>query len=624
LTKGYNNKILRVNLTKGSTSVESLDDLTLRRFVGGAGLVTYFLYKELKPKTEPLSPENKLIMAGGPLTGLPLSGSGRNCVGAISPQSNGLAKSEVGGFFGAEMMHAGYDVIIVEGRSPKPVYLWIKDGVVEIRDAARYWGKTTKETQDGIRAELGDERIRLAMIGPGGENLVKFACVINDLKEAAGRGGTGAVMGSKNLKAIAVRGTKPPEMANPDVLGDYRQWLMDNKALWAQNADFGTGAPAGMISGLTMGNLPVRNFRDGEFPNVAKITAGAVKDTVRVGMEGCYACVVRCKKMVKIDEPGMQVDPEYGGPEYETLASLGSTCGVDDLKAICKGNELCGAYSLDTIATGTSIGFAMEAYERGLLTNKDTGGLELKFGSAAAMLKAIELIAHRQGIGDFIAEGTKPMAEKLGHGSEAYAMNVKGVEFPMHDPRAGKVVLGLGYAINPHGADHCLNMHDTMMAAPSPQLNALHSLGVLEPIPGTELSPRKVFAFHALHTFSLLRDSAVCCSFVPFTIEQVVQLIKASTGWDTGTVEMTRVSDRIFTLARMLNLRQGLTAEDDKLPERVFQQHIGGPSANSQPYLKSDFEKARAYYYRMMGWDEKGVPTPETLTALDIGWAAAK
>ena len=624
MAKGYNGKILRVNLTNGTTSVESLDELTLRRYVGGAGLVTYFLVKELKPNTEPLSPENKLIFMGGPLTGIPLSGSGRNCVGAISPLTHGLAKSEVGGFFGAEMMHAGYDGIIVEGRSPKPVYLWIKDGVAEIRDASKYWGKATKETQDGIREELGDNRIRLAMIGPGGENMALFACVINDLKEAAGRGGTGAVMGSKNLKAVAVRGTKPPEMANPDVLGDYRQWLLDNRALWAGNAEYGTGAPAGMISGLAQGNLPVRNFRDGEFPDVAKITAGAVKDTIRVGMEGCYACVVRCKKMVKVDEPNMKIDPEYGGPEYETLAALGSTCGVNDLKAICKGNELCGAYGLDTISTGTSIGFAMECYERGLLTNKDTGGIELKFGNAQAMMKAIELIARREGIGDFIADGTKRMSEKLGHGSEAYAMNVKGLEFPMHDPRAAKSVLGLGYAINPHGADHCLNMHDTMMMAPSPQLNALHSLGVLEPMPGTELSPRKVFAFHALHTFSLLRDSCVVCSFVPFTVEQIVSLIKASTGWDTGTVEMLRVSDRIFTLARMLNIRQGLSSEDDKLPERVFQQHIGGPSANNPPYLKSDFEKAKAYYYKVMGWDARGVPTADTLNALDIGWAAGK
>jgi aldehyde:ferredoxin oxidoreductase len=462
------------------------------------------------------------------------------------------------------------------------------------------------------------------MIGPGGENMALFACVINDLKEAAGRGGTGAVMGSKNLKAVAVRGMKPPEMANPDVLGDYRQWLLDNRTLWAGNAEYGTGAPAGMISGLAQGNLPVRNFRDGEFPDVAKITAGAVKDTIRVGMEGCYACVVRCKKMVKVDEPNMKIDPEYGGPEYETLAALGSTCGVNDLKAICKANELCGAYSLDTISTGTSIGFAMECYERGLLTNKDTGGIELKFGNAQAMMKAVELIARREGIGDFIADGTKRMSEKLGHGSEAYAMNVKGLEFPMHDPRAAKAVLGLGYAINPHGADHCLNMHDTMMMAPSPQLNALHSLGVLEPMPGTELSPRKVFAFHALHTFSLLRDSCVVCSFVPFTVEQIVSLIKASTGWDTGTVEMLRVSDRIFTLARMLNIRQGLSSEDDKLPERVFQQHIGGPSANNPPYLKSDFEKAKAYYYKMMGWDARGVPTADTLNALDIGWAAGK
>jgi aldehyde:ferredoxin oxidoreductase len=623
VAKGYNNKILRVNLTAGTTSVESLDDLTQRRFVGGAGLIMYYLAKELKGKTEPLSPENKLIMAGGPLTGIPLSGSGRNCVGCISPLTNGIAKSEVGGFFGAEMMHAGYDAIIVEGRSSKPVYLWIRDGVAELKDATKYWGKTTKETQDGIRADLGDDRIRLAMIGQGGENLVKFACVINDLKEAAGRGGTGAVMGSKNLKAIAVRGTKPPEMANPDILADYRQWLMDNRPLWAGNAEFGTGAAPGMISGLAQGNLPVNNYRLGVFPDVAKITATAVKEQVRVGMEGCYACVVRCKKMVKVDEPNMKIDPEYGGPEYETLAAFGSTCGVTDLKAICKAHELCGAYGLDTISCGVSVAFAMECYENGLLTNKDTGGVELKFGNAQSMMKAVELIAKREGVGDFIAEGTKRMADKLGHGSGDYSINVKGLEFPMHDPRA-KFTLGMGYMVNPHGADHCANMNDLMFGVPGPQINGLHPFGILEPLPVEEMSPRKVVAFRAQHCLAMLRDSAVVCMFVPFGWEQLVNLLKASTGWDTGSVEMSRVGDRVVTLARVINMRQGLSAADDKLPERMFQQHVGGPSEKATPYDRVKLEGMKNYYYKMMGWDEKGIPTQDTLVALDIGWAGAK
>jgi aldehyde:ferredoxin oxidoreductase len=319
----------------------------------------------------------------------------------------------------------------------------------------------------------------------------------------------------------------------------------------------------------------------------------------------------------------MKIDPEYGGPEYEALAAFGSTCGVSDLKAICKANEMCNAYSLDSISCGVSIAFAMECYEKGLLTNKDTGGLELKFGNTEAMVRAVELIARREGIGDLMAEGTKRMAEKLGHGSIDYAMQVKGLEFPMHDPRA-KFTLGMGYAVNPHGADHCANMNDQMLIVPGPQLNALHSLGILEPMPGDEMSPRKVVAFHAQHSFCIIRDSAVVCSFVPFTIEQIVNLIKASTGWDTGTVEMMRVADRTVTLARMLNMRQGFSAEDDKLPERVFQQHIGGPAANTTPYDKEKLEKMKAYYYKVMGWDEKGVPTPDTLNALDIGWATLK
>ncbi|GAI22432.1 unnamed protein product, partial [marine sediment metagenome] len=283
------------------------------------------------------------------VTGVPLPGNGRNCVGAKSPLTGGYAKSEVGGFWGAELKHAGYDAIIVEGKAENPVYLWIHDGEVSIRDASHLWGMKTKETEQTIRTELGDSLIRVAGIGPAGENLVRFACVMNGLKDAAGRGGMGAVMGSKNLKAIAVRGHRRPRVAEPERIKGFRQWVLDNPQRWAWAHELGTGAA--MEAGVADGNIPVRNFLDGEFPEIAKISAEAVRDTIRIKMEGCYACPVRCKKVVKVDQP-YPVDPVYGGPEYETLAAIGSNCGVSDLKAIAKGNELCGAYSLDTISTG--------------------------------------------------------------------------------------------------------------------------------------------------------------------------------------------------------------------------------------------------------------------------------
>ncbi|GAI41884.1 unnamed protein product, partial [marine sediment metagenome] len=267
----------------------------------------------------------------------------------------------------AELKHAGYDAIIVAGKAEKPVYLWIHDGEASIRDASHLWGKNTKETQETIRTELGDSLIRVAAIGPAGENLVRVACIINDLKDAAGRGGMGAVMGSKNLKAIAVRGHKGPEVAEPERLKELRQWVLAHRELWASFAELGTGAA--MEAYIATGNIPVRNFLDGEFPEIGEISAQAVRDKIRIKMEGCYACPVRCKKVVKVDEP-YSVDPAYGGPEYETLAAIGCNCGVSDLKAIAKGNELCGSYSLDTISTGDIVAFAMECYENGLLTTK--------------------------------------------------------------------------------------------------------------------------------------------------------------------------------------------------------------------------------------------------------------
>jgi len=623
MANGYNGRILRVNLTQGTISTEQLEESFCRKYLGGAGFITYYLMKELKPGVDPLSPDNKLIFMAGPLTGLPFSGSGRNCVGTKSPLTGGIAKSEVGGFWGAEMRRAGWDGIIIEGRAVRPVYLWIRDGEVQIKDAAHLWGKKTLDVQEAIRVEQGDKLIRIAQIGPAGENMVRFSCVMNDLTEAAGRGGTGAVMGSKNLKAIAVKGSKTPEVANKDVITEHRKWLADNPKLYAGYHDLGTGAGPMMLSSIPIGNIPIRNFRDGDFPNMANITATAIRETVGIGMEACFACVVRCKKIVKVDEPGLTVDPGYGGPEYETLAAFGSCCGIDDLKTICKGNELCNAYALDTISTGVTISFAMECYEKGLLTKQDTDGIELRFGNKEALLNMIEMIAHRKGFGDILADGSRLAAQKIGRGAEALAIQVKGLEAAMHDPRA-KAALGLGYAVNPTGADHCANVHDPLFSIPSFELISYHPLGILDPMPADELSPRKVTLFHYFHSFRTLLDSAVLCQFVPGGPDRFTNLVKSVTGWDTGMVELLRMADRTMTLAKMYNLREGIDSTGDKLPDRFFQPHIGGPSANNKLYDRSKFERAKSYYYSLMGWDAKGIPTLETLEAMDIYWAADK
>ena len=610
---GYNGKILRVNLSNNSISTEEIRGSFCRKYLGGAGFVAYFFLKELQKGVDPLGPDNKLVFATGPLTGIKLSGSARHCVGAKSPLTNTIAKAEAGEFWGSELKFAGFDAVIVEGKADKPVYLSINDGQATINDAAHLWGKNTKETQEIIRAELKDARVRVAMIGPGGENLVKYACIMHGLFDAAGRGGLGAVMGSKNLKAIAVRGHHPPQIASPERVKELRDWLTANKEKIKLFQDFGSGAYMGPYE--ASGNLPVRNFRDGLFPNAAAIEGKTIKDTIRVGMDGCFGCIVRCKKVVKIDAP-YPVDPAYGGPEYETLAALGSNCGIDNLKAICKGNELCNAYSLDTISTGLSISFAMECFEKGILTSKDTGGLDVRFGNAETMLKLIELIAKRKGIGDLLADGTAIAAQKIGRGAGEYAMQVKGLELALHEPRL-KTGLGLGYMVNPNGADHCMNIHDTSFAK-DPQMKDLHALGILEGLPPEDIGPKKVTLFKAMQFLRLLGDCLPVCMILPYNYKQLADLTSAVTGWDMDIPELIRTADRILTMMRLFNIREGFNEADDKLPARFFEPKTDGflSQAKLDP---AKFERAKRYYYSLMGWDaQTGIPLPETLEDLGL------
>ncbi|MEM2643926.1 MAG: aldehyde ferredoxin oxidoreductase family protein [Candidatus Bathyarchaeia archaeon] len=616
---GYNGKILRVNLSDGRISIERPNENFYRRYLGGEGFVAYYLLREVKPGIDPLSPENKLIFAAGPLTGAPIPGCGRNSVGAKSPLTGGFGEAEVGGMWGAELKRAGFDAIIVEGRAESPVYLWVHDGEAEIMDAKHLWGKDTGETQTIIRRELGDNLIRVASIGPGGENLVRFACIIVDLRNAAGRTGMGAVMGSKNLKAIAVRGRERVEVYDPNKLRELSRWLNENMSKFRFVNDlhnYGTGA--GMDAGAASGNLPFRNFRDGGFPSPEKLDARTIKKTISIGMEGCYACSVRCKKVVRIGEP-WSVDPAYGGPEYEALAALGSNCGIDNLEAVTKANELCNRYSLDVISTGVTIAFAMECYENGIISSEDTGGLELRFGNAEAMVKMVENIAYRKGLGKILAEGVRGASKTIGRGSEKYAMHVKGLEIPMHEPRL-KRALGLGYAVSPTGADHMHNMHDTGLASSGPMLDALSSLGVLEPIPLEDLGPKKIRAFIYYVDWRVLDNCLLICDFLPWDFNQKTEIVRAVTGWNTSAWELMKAGERVITMARIFNIREGFSKKDDWLPERFFKPTRGGPLSNTSldPNI---FRNALELYYEMMGWSKDGVPTRARLEELDIGWA---
>ncbi len=608
-TLGYHGKILRVNLSRRRMATDEIDETFCRKYLGGAGFIAYYLWKEVKPGIDALSPDNKLIFALGPVSGLLLPGAARNCIGAKSPLTGGIAKAEVGGFWMAELKRAGYDAIIIEGKAAGPVYLWVHDGKAEIKDARHLWGKETLETETAIRKELDDPKIQVAFIGPAGENQVRFACIMEGCHDAAGRGGLGAVMGSKNLKAIAVRGHTLPPVADAAKVKEIRQQLTHPSPM----SEFGTGGPS-MLRQVVTGDLPIRNFRDGGFPEVKLIHAGVIKDTARIGMEGCFACPIRCKKVVRLEEP-YHVDPAYGGPEYETLAAIGSDCGVSDLKAILKGNERCNAYALDTISTGSTIAFAMECYEKGLLTKQDTGGLELRFGNADALLKVIDLIATRTGIGNLLAEGTARMAEKLGKRCRDFALHVKGLEPGMHEPRIGSALF-LAYMLSPTGADHCVAAPDELLAM-EPKFKPFHAFGWMTPPSPAEINPRKVAIFKDVQLQNIIYDSLVVCHFPDMTLEQSVELLKGVTGWDTGLPELLRIAERTVTLMRLFNLREGITGAADKLPRRFYGPTRGGALAD----LKIDrkvYERARKYYYVIMGWDASGVPLPEKVEELGI------
>ena len=614
---GYSDKIVRVNLSNDKISVENPEEIFYRKYIGGEGFVAYYLLKELKPNIDPLGPENKLVFATGPITGVSIAGAGRNSIGAKSPLTNGFGEAEVGGYWGPELKKAGFDAIIVEGKAKSPIFIWIKDGNVEIRDASHIWGKTTGEAQKIITKELDDKLVRISQIGPGGESLVRYACVINDLRSAAGRTGMGAVMGSKNLKAVVVRGNKRPKVANKEKLRELRN-SFSNSYLKYYKDYFSHGTGGGVMEMFaSMGNLPTRNFKAGGISSAKTLDPQINKEEINLKMETCFACPIKCKKVVQFKEPWV-VDPEYGGPEYETLAAFGSNCGIYDLKAVCKANELCNKYSIDTISTGMSISFAMECFENNILNESDTGGIILKFGNSEAMLQMIEKIAKREGLGDILADGVKRAAERIQNGAQEFAIHVKGQELPMHEPRL-KQGLGLGYTISPTGAEHMHNLHDTVIANEGSMAN-LNTFGILTPLRLDDLSAKKVRALIYQMNWGALVNALVMCYFVPWNSFEQTEIVRAVTGWNTSTFELMKVGERIMNMTRIFNLREGFTSDDDRLPDRFFQPHTTGALAETSIDLEN-FSEAKKIYYEMMGWDKNGVPSKIKLDELDISWA---
>lgn len=619
MAEGLNGKILRVDLSRRQIGVEEPGENFFRTYFGGWGMIAYYLLKEMKRGADPLGPDNLIIFAPGVVTGAPVGGSGRNAVGAKSPLTGGFGAAEVGGFWGAELKRAGWDGIVLSGRAEEPVYLWIRDDQVEIRDASHLWGRKTAEVEKLIKEELGDSRIRISQCGPAGENGVRFACVVNDLTHFAGRTGLGAVMGAKRLRAIAVRGTGRVKMADGEKVRKVMLWLRDNlKELMGQLHDHGT---AGGLLGLNeSGVLPTRNFQTGFFEEAERISGQRMTETILVNRDNCFACPVYCKRVVKVRDR-YEVDPVYGGPEYETIAALGSCCGIDDLEAIAYANQLCASYGLDTISTGNAIAWAMECFERGLITTEDTGGLELRFGNAEAMVTLVEQIARRQGFGDLLAEGTLRAAKRIGRGTERYAMQVKGQEIPMHDPRI-RFGQNLGYATSPTGADHMHNIWDGAYESEGRGLQEIRPLGVLEPISADYLGPEKARLAKYVIDRQVFLNCMGLCMFMPYSLDQIRDIVRGVTGWDFSVFELMKVGERVMAMARAFNYREGFTAEDD-LPHWRFSTPMESGPLEGVEIPAEEMKKALKLYYEVRGWDEKtGAPTAGKLHELGIGWVA--
>jgi aldehyde:ferredoxin oxidoreductase len=620
---GTHGRILHADLTSGTTRVEQPDDDFYRLLVGGRAVVAYFLLRDLAPQTDPLSPENLLVFAPGIMQGTNFPGAGRHGVGGKSPLTGALGSSEAGGWWGHEFKRAGYDALVIRGRAESPVYLWIKDGQVEIRPAGHLWGLQTAPTQAAIRDELGDERVRVAQIGPGGENLVRYAAVIHDVNRAAGRNGLGALMGSKNLKAVAVRGTGRVPVADRSRVTAVSRWLgenYENLMGWA-TAGIGRGTQDSLPRHALTGNLPVRNFGKPLFDHPELLSGERNYEMFFKDRDTCQGCPVRCKQVFEnqAEDPYRRLDPVYGGAEYEAMAAFGSCCDVSDNLAVLKANELANAYGLDAISTGLSIAFVMECFEHGVLTAADTGGLVYRWGNGDLLVRSVEMIARREGFGHVMAEGVARMSARFGPASEPFNLTVKGQELPLHEPRH-KHVMGVGYAVAPVGADHMMNIHDTTFETDGGSLRRVNAAleDPVGPVPKDVLNEDKMQIFFIELNWMHFHDCAVICQFYTYDYDHLAEALSGVTGVEYSIHDVLDVGARAQTLARLFNLREGFTAGDDRLPGRVMQAFDSGPLAGIE-IDDEDFAWARRRFYELMQWDpDSGTPAGQCLRRLEL------
>jgi len=605
--KGYMGKILRVDLTNKEITKQDLSEDLTKQYIGGSGLGARLLFDETDERTDSFGEDNALIFLTGPLVGTSIPCSGRHAVITKSPLGI-WGEGDVGGSWGVYLKRAGYDGIIIKGKSKNPVYLWITEEEVLIRDANHLWGKDTYELDEIIKKETHKNAV-ISSIGPAGEKLSRIANIFSNGKHAraAGRGGLGAVMGSKNLKAIAVYGTKKPEIAHPDKLKALIKEVV-KKIIESKKGLREHGTAGGVISKYKVGDLPIKNWSMGKWDDqkIEKISGQTMTNTILTGRYACSSCVIAGGRVVKItDGPFAGVDG--AGPEYEACGSLGSLCLIDDLNAIAMGNELCNRYGIDCISAGAAVAFAMEAYEKGLIDENDTDGIDLQWGNAQAMIEMIHKIGKREGIGKLLGEGVKIAAQKIGRNSNDFAIEVKGLEPPMHDPRAFGS-FAVAYPTYPRGACHRGCNHYL-------ERNAFPELGYNEALDPRE-DKGKGIAVAIMQDYAGLFNSLKLCQIIASSMNptQVLESLNYVTGWDLDFKELMLIGERAQNVKRMYNVRLGLTKKDDILPDRMKEKFTEGGAANYSP----DPDKMLEEYYRHRKWSKEGVPLPLKLKELGL------
>ena len=610
---GYAGKILRVNLTKKTIVTEDLPEKLIRDYIGGAGFGIKFLLDETDPNAEALGPDNKLIFAVGPFTGVDVPCASRVMITAKSPLTGAVGMTTSGGYFPAEMKFAGFDIIIIEGKSEEPAFIWINEGKASIISAKEIWGTSTPDCQQMIKDKLKDQNIRIACIGQAGENLSLMASIINE-KHAAGRKGLGAVMGSKNLKAIALRGTKPVHIADNDSFKKARMTMLEemkaSPVMFTAFPKFGTSMSVDSKSAL--GIFPLKNYAETGEHDLTPDIGLKTSLSRNISRETCYKCPVGCaqvKLAKKQPFTGM-----VGMPEYETYYSFGGTTMVDNIDAVIAADRICDDLGMDTISVGVAIGFAMELMEKGILTKADTDGIDLSFGNAEAMVEVVRKIGFREGIGDLLADGVKAAAQKIGGGAEKYAMHVKGLELPAYDVRGAKAH-ALNFATSYTGADHNRGF----------AVQELVSIPIPFPVEDRFSTVRKAeLTKWNQDVRAACCDSAPMCCFVldaavaGICLENTANLLTSITGLDFSPEEVYTVGERCTNAARLFNLRAGFKQADDDLPVRLKTEAIKAGASKGAIVPREELEGMLDEYYQLRGWTKEGIPTQEKLHELGL------